>query len=144
VILRTAGSRTVSAQDTADGTITGSGTVTVNPAAADHFRVSAPGTVTAGAAFDLTVTALDPFNNTATDYTRTVSFTSTDASAVLPHDYTFTAADQGVHTFTNGVTLKTAGLLRRGFLSGSLAIGSESSAPAVNTRRFAADRGPSG
>jgi hypothetical protein len=109
VILRTAASRTVTAQDTAAGTITGSGTVTVNPAAADHFRVSAPGTVTAGAAFDLTVTALDAFNNTATGYTRTVSFTSADASAVLPHDYTFTAADQGVHIFTNGVTLKTAG-----------------------------------
>ena len=108
-ILRTAGSRTLTAQDTADGTITGSGTVTVNPAAADHFRVSAPGTVTAGAALDVTVTALDAFNNTATGYTRTVSFTSTDASAVLPHDYTFAAADQGVHTFTNGVTLKTAG-----------------------------------
>jgi hypothetical protein len=108
LILRTAGSRTVTAQDTADGTITGSSTVTVNPAVADHFGVSASGHVTAGTALDLTVTALDAFNNTATSYTRAVSLTSTDASAVLPHDYTFTAADQGVHTF-NGVTLKTAG-----------------------------------
>src|SRR5262249_44765099 len=108
VILRTAGIRTITAQDTVDGTITGTITVTVNPAMADHFSVSASGTVTAGTAFDLTVTALDVFNNTATSYTRTVSFTSTAASAVLPHDYTVTAADQGVHTF-NGVTLKTAG-----------------------------------
>jgi hypothetical protein len=108
VILRTAGSRTVTAQDTTDGTITGSSTVTVSPAAADHFSVSASGSVTAGTAFDLTVTALDAFNNTATSYTRIVSLTSADASAVLPHDYTFTAGDQGVHTF-NGVTLKTAG-----------------------------------
>ena len=45
----------------------------------------------------------------ATDagYTGTVHFTSSDAQAGLPADYTFTAADAGSHTFT--VTLKTAG-----------------------------------
>jgi hypothetical protein len=54
-------------------------------------------------------TALDAFSNIASNYLGTVSFTSTDSAAVLPGSYTFTSADQGVHTFTNGVTLKTAG-----------------------------------
>jgi hypothetical protein len=128
-ILRTAGSRTVTAEDTADGTITGSSTVTVNPALADHFSVRASGTAKAGTAFDLTVTALDRFNNTATSYTRAVSFTSTDASAVLPGNYTFTSTDAGQHIFTNGVTLKTAGSQSvtatdtvTGFLTGSATV----------------------
>src|SRR5260370_39588848 len=29
--------------------------------------------------------------------------------SVLPGNYTFVAGDNGIHTFTNGVTLKTAG-----------------------------------
>ena len=54
--------------------------------AANHFVVSAPATATAGVAFSFTVTALDPFNNTATGYSGTVHFTSTDGQAVLPAD----------------------------------------------------------
>jgi hypothetical protein len=38
-----------------------------------------------------------------------VNFSSSDAKAILPANYTFTATDNGVHTFTNGVTLKTKG-----------------------------------
>src|SRR5207244_1207957 len=66
---------------------------------------------TAGAPFTVTVTALDQFNNVATDYLGTVQFTSSDAGAgsLLPADYTFVAGDHSVHTFTNGVTLVTAG-----------------------------------
>jgi hypothetical protein len=41
-----------------------------------------------------------------------IYFTSSDRSAVLPADYYFTAADAGSHTFTNGVTLMTAGSQR--------------------------------
>src|SRR5262249_7467078 len=59
--------------------------------------------------FSVTVTALDQFNNTAMGYLGTLHFTSTDGAAVLPANYTFVAGDAGVHTFTNGVTLKTAG-----------------------------------
>ena len=43
----------------------------------------------------------------ATGYTGTVHFTSSDRQAVLPGNYTFTAADAGMHTFS--ATLKTAG-----------------------------------
>src|SRR5207253_3052161 len=40
----------------------------------------------------------------------TVYFTvSADGQANLPVDYTFTGGDNGVHTFTNGVTLRTSG-----------------------------------
>jgi hypothetical protein len=41
-------------------------------------------------------------------YRGTVTFTSTDTAAVLPANYTFTAGDAGVHTFT-GVVLNTTG-----------------------------------
>ena len=45
-----------------------------------------------------------------TGYSGTVAFTSTDPSpTVLPANYTFTSTDQGVHTFSGGVTLFTAG-----------------------------------
>ncbi len=53
------------------------------------------------------VTAKDGFGNTASGYTGTVHFTSTDPAAVLPPNYTFVSADAGTHTFP--VTLKTAG-----------------------------------
>src|SRR5438034_1243942 len=51
--------------------------------------------------------AREAYGNVATGYTGTVHFTSSDPQAALPADYTFTAADAGVHTFT--VTLITAG-----------------------------------
>jgi hypothetical protein len=46
------------------------------------------------------VTAKDPFGNTATSYRGTVHFTSSDSAAGLPANYTFVAADNGVHTFS--------------------------------------------
>jgi hypothetical protein len=62
---------------------------------------------TAGVAGTITVTAKDAYGNTAAPYRGKVHFTSSDPAAVLPADYTFTAADAGTHTFS--VTLKTAG-----------------------------------
>ncbi len=72
-----------------------------------HLGISAPGGTTAGSAFTVTVSALGANNSALASYTGTVHFTSSDGQAVLPADYTFTAADAGVHSFT--VTLKTAG-----------------------------------
>ena len=71
------------------------------------FRVVVPDHVTAGQAFALTVVALDQWGNTATTYTGTVHFDSTDLGAVLPANYTFAPGDQSVRTFT--VTLSTPG-----------------------------------
>src|SRR5262249_34762768 len=48
--------------------------------------------------------------NTITDYTGTVTFTSTDPyPAHLPADYTFSTADGGVRTFSGDAILYTAG-----------------------------------
>jgi hypothetical protein len=93
-----------------DGTLApaGSASFTVNPAAASTLVVSGfPSPTTAGASHAFTVTAEDPYGNVATGYVGTLHFTSSDARAVLPANYTFTAADAGSHTFT--ATLKTAG-----------------------------------
>ena len=106
--LKTAGNQTLTATDTMAPGITGtSGNVAVSPAAASHFTVSAPGTATAGVAFNVTVTALDQFNNVATGYTGAAHFTGSDAQATLPANYTFVAGDAGVHVFA--ATLKTVG-----------------------------------
>jgi hypothetical protein len=76
---------------------------------ATHYTVTAPSSATAGSAFTVTVTALDANNHVATSYTGTVHFSSSDTQAGLPANYTFSTGDAGVHTFTNAVTLKTAG-----------------------------------
>jgi hypothetical protein len=54
-------------------------------------------------AFDVTVTAVDPFNHVAVGYTGTVTFGTSDPDpgVVLPADYAFTLADGGSHTFTD-------------------------------------------
>jgi hypothetical protein len=72
-------------------------------ASASAFRLAAPRRVTAGVPFTLTVTAVDPFGQLAAGYTGTVTFATTDPDprVVLPADYAFTAADGGVHTFTD-------------------------------------------
>ena len=106
VTLFTAGSQTVTVQDTATSSITGSATVAVSAGPTAESAVSAPLSAIAGSPFDVTITALDSDGNIMTGYTGTVAFTSTDPSpAVLPANYTFTATDQGVHTFSGGVTL---------------------------------------
>ena len=103
--LQTGGGQTLTATDTVTASITGtSGTITVTLPPATHFTVSAPGSATAGAAFNFTVTALDATNATATSYAGTVHFTSSDGQAVLPANATLT---NGIGTFS--ATLKTAG-----------------------------------
>ncbi len=108
--LKTSGTQSFTATDFGTASLTGSETgITVNPAAASQLRVSAPAGSTAGSAFSIVLTALDPYNNTATGYTGAVHFTSSDGQAILPSNYTFTAADNGVHPFSSGVILKAAG-----------------------------------
>ncbi|HQU44580.1 MAG TPA: hypothetical protein PK867_17305, partial [Pirellulales bacterium] len=108
VTLKTAGNQTVTATDTVSGSINGSASITVNAAAASTMIVSGfPSPITAGASGSFSVTLKDAYGNVATGYTGTVHFTSSDAKAVLPANYTFTSADYGKHTFS--ATLKTAG-----------------------------------
>ncbi len=111
ITLKTAGVDTITATDTL-GT-TGSALVTVTPGPVSRFAVTAPpGTLYTGAVVPVTVTAEDAYGNKVTTsalapYTGTVQFSSSDGAAVLPSDYTFTTADDGVHVFN--VTLNTAG-----------------------------------
>ena len=111
VTLKTAGTQSVTVTDTSNSTITGSQTgIVVAPVGASTLVVSSISSPrTAGAASSVTVAAHDTYGNTATGYTGTIHFTSTDGQAVLPANYTFTTGDAGVHTFSNGVTLKTVG-----------------------------------
>jgi sugar lactone lactonase YvrE len=67
-----------------------------------------PTFISGGVTGSFTLTARDPAGNTATGYTGTVGFSSSDGSAALPAPYTFTSADHGVHTFS--ATLNAAGV----------------------------------
>jgi hypothetical protein len=80
-------------------------------ASASAFVLTAPATVTAGTPFNVAVKAVDAFGQVALGYRGTVTFATTDndPAVMLPADYAFTAADQGVHTFTGGFTLITPG-----------------------------------
>lgn len=104
VTLRTAGTQTITAADTVNSSLMAFATVAIAAAAATHFTVSAPATATAGAAFSITVTAFDAFNNTATGYSGTVHFTSSDAASTLPANSTLT---NGAGSFS--ATLRTSG-----------------------------------
>jgi len=102
--LRTAGSQTLTATDTARSSITGtSAPIDVSPGAATHFSVTSPVSATAGLSFSITVTALDQFNNSATGYSGTIHFTSSDVGAMLPGD---SGLNHGTGNFN--VTLITA------------------------------------
>ncbi len=108
VTLKRSGHQQVTATDTVTTSLTATASVQVQAGVASSFVVAGfPSPVTAGAAGNLTVTALDTFGNIATGYVGKVHFTSTDAKAVLPSNYKFTAADAGSHTFS--ITLETAG-----------------------------------
>jgi hypothetical protein len=105
VTLKTAGSQRIT-ETSGSGTTTSS--ITVNPAAASQLVISGLSSMaTVGGVQSFTVTAKDAYGNVATGYTGTVSFSSTDPSATLPANDTFTASNAGVHTFT--VTFATAG-----------------------------------
>lgn len=73
------------------------------PPVATQLSVSAPAMATAGAAFQVTVSARDSSNNVVPGYSGTVHFASTDAQAVLPANSPLT---NGTGSFP--VTLKTA------------------------------------
>jgi hypothetical protein len=81
------------------------------PGTAVFYAIAAPASVPSGTAFDLKVTAADPYGTIDRNYQGTVTFSTsdTDPGVVLPADYTFTADDAGVHRFSGGVTLSMPG-----------------------------------
>jgi hypothetical protein len=58
------------------------------------------------------VQAVDVFGQVAFGYRGTMTFrvTDSDSAVVLPADYTFTADDQGTHTFREEFTFITPGM----------------------------------
>jgi hypothetical protein len=107
VTLRTAGAQAITVADTTISA-TGVASVAVSPGAAAIFDITgAPSMVTSGQTFNLTLTVRDAYGNVVPSFTGTVTFASSDKKAVLPANYTFKAADQGVHSFS--VTPRSAG-----------------------------------
>src|SRR5262249_17765399 len=79
-------------------------TITVAPAGASYFTVTAPASAGTGSAVNVTVKAFDLYGNLATDYAGQVHFTSSDTAATLPANAGLT---NGIGVFP--VTLKTPG-----------------------------------
>ncbi len=104
---KTVGSQSLTAAASGVTSATQSGIVVAPGAATSLVAAGYPSSITAGTAGSFTVTALDAFNNTATQFTGTVSFSMSDQAATPPTNYTFVAADNGTHTFS--ATFKTAG-----------------------------------
>jgi hypothetical protein len=107
--LKTAGGQVLAAADAGTYGVVGSESgIAVQPAAAAKFVLSAPASATVGVAFSVTLTVEDAYGNVVPNYTGTVHFSSSDNTATLPANYTFTAADAGVHTWS-GVILRKKG-----------------------------------
>jgi hypothetical protein len=82
--------------------------VVVNGGPIDHLALNAPTIATSGTPFSITVRAEDVYGNTASGYTGTVGFSSSDPNAFLPSSYQFTANDFGAKTL-GGVILRASG-----------------------------------
>jgi len=77
-----------------------------------HFDIVGPGEVAeVGTPFLVTVTALRADSSAAAGYRGTVHFTSDDAGATLPSDYTFNAGDPGSHIFPAATNVSRAGIV---------------------------------
>src|SRR5207248_527924 len=105
--LFTAGIQTVLARDALNESMGGTATITIVAGSADHFVVTAPPTATPGVSFNVIVTALDPYGNTATSYQGALMFSTSDLDpgVALPATYTFTignGGDNGFHDFLGG------------------------------------------
>jgi len=87
-----------------DGSLTKVATLTVNSAGLDHFIFSTVGSQTANSAFNITVTAKDAYNNTASGYVGTPSL-SYSAGSVTP---------ARMNAFVNGVGSTSVTLLNSG------------------------------
>ncbi len=83
------------------------GAVQSNSGPAVSVTLASAASSVAGEPLSFTVSAFAAGGNPAATFSDSVHFTSSDAQAVLPADYTFVPADLGSHGFS--VTLETSG-----------------------------------
>ena len=83
------------------------GSVQDNSGPPSSIVLTVTGSSMAGNALSATLQALTAGENPDAAYSGTIHFTSSDAHAVLPADYTFVPADSGTHIFS--VTLESSG-----------------------------------
>ena len=103
--------------DDGSGHFDSTGLIIVNPGnLATLSATGQPDTIKSGVAFTdpIIVTARDADSNVKVDYTGTINFTSSDSTAILSANYTFTSGDPGddggIHSFAGAeFTLKTTG-----------------------------------
>ncbi|NNB88307.1 lamin tail domain-containing protein [Corallococcus exiguus] len=108
LVFKTAGTQSLTVTDTATPALTGTVDAEVRASTAASLEVVASaGPFGAGQSLSYELVARDVYGNVAKDYASTVTFSSSDAQAVLPGAYTFTLLDEGRHTFS--VELRTAG-----------------------------------
>ncbi|MGE6760616.1 lamin tail domain-containing protein [Corallococcus interemptor] len=108
LVFKTAGAQSLTAMDAATSALTAMVDTEVRASTAASLAVVASaGPFGAGQALSYELVAHDAWGNVAKDYASTVTFSSSDAQAVLPGAYTFTLLDEGRHTFS--VELRTAG-----------------------------------
>jgi hypothetical protein len=72
-----------------------------------QFLLTSTGNPSGGQSFDVDLRIADSVQGFTVPYVGIVHFTSSDGTAVLPADYTFTSADAGLHHFV--LTLNTGG-----------------------------------
>ena len=116
--------------------------------------VTAPANSTPGVAFNVTVTAKNSSGaNTGSGYTGTIHFSSSDNTATLPGDYTFTSGDAGTHTFSatlnasGAQTINVADTLASGFRgSANVSVGAAVNDFSIgaNPTSFSVQQGASG
>lgn len=112
ITLYRAAATTLTVTDVTSGLVRTTGSFTVNPAAIDHFAMTAATTTpVVGAADNLAITAVDPFGNTATGYTGSHNLTFSGAGSIRTYNPTVTNSagapidfrDTTAINFSNGV-----------------------------------------
>jgi hypothetical protein len=102
----TLGNQTLTATDTATGSLIASESINVTPGWGVRFVATPLANTAAGQTQSMTITAYDAFGNISTVYTGTIRVATTDPQASLAY-YAFSAANAGVLTIP--VTFRTAG-----------------------------------
>lgn len=85
------------------------------PAKVDHFEVTVPATAKVQEAVDITVKAVDKAGNQVKNYLGTIYITvENDAKATVPYQegYTFVTADEGIKTFSKGLSFSKEGTMK--------------------------------